>query len=162
MFDLTFCVIADCRAANLLLNLSGQFYKPILRKKFGICKWENHNQIVKDKSEAICYSCKILIPSAFPTKISSWRISKKYISGGRSRQHQNSLRNGISIGGADGFAYCVGGNTNLSNFLFTKSRANDLGKMQSSQTSSLEFSLDKDLHCKLCSMQTTFINNLQV
>ena len=36
MFDLTFCVIVDCRAANLLLNLSGLFYKPILGKKFGI------------------------------------------------------------------------------------------------------------------------------
>ena len=158
MFDLTFCVIVDCRAANLLLNLSGQFYKPILGKKFGICV-KTTIKIVKEKFEAICHSRKILIPSAFPTKISSWRISKKYISGRRSRLHQNSLRNWILIRDADGFAYCVG---DLSNFLFTKSRANDLGKMQSSQTPSLEFSLDKDLHCKLCSMQTTLINNLKV
>ena len=87
-------------------------------------------------------------------------FSANYISGGRSRLHQNSLWNGISIGDADGFAYCIVGRYtivyNLSNFLFTKSRANDLGKMQSSQSPSLEFSLDKDLHCKLCSMQTMY------
>mgnify|MGYP001321401278 CR=1 FL=1 len=108
MFDLTFCVIVDCRAANLLLNLSGQFYKPILGKKFGIYVSEKTTikmlkrnlKLFLENSDAVCFSYQNFKLENFKELHFWWK---------KQSASEFFKRSGISIGGADGFAYCVGG-----------------------------------------------------